>query len=196
MSPLWLLPWLLGCKKRPPEDDFSDIEAAEDEVARNGRIVDGRFVDDALRFSIDVPAGWAAEPGPAGTALRVSLRHAAMDLRVEVWAYPPGDRDPRPREGCLWTFQDRGYYRMIRVADPVSIATCTAEDADAPRVLAWMVDRPDATFHFEVSLPSAVLIPGKEAVRGLFTTIRWDDGRVGEVPRATGSGPSVDTSAR
>jgi hypothetical protein len=139
----------------------------------NGVIDQGVYRDASLPFSVRIPDGWTAVPGPTPSPLRVSLANALLGLRVEIWSYARPGEALREREGCLWTFDDVGDYRLFGGTEEVRVATCTPHDPADPRVLATVVERGGLTYHVEASIPEPSFVAGKEAVRVVVDGIEW-----------------------
>jgi hypothetical protein len=162
---------LLACgpKSRAPE---SSVEAPPlSPVALNGAVADGAYRDGALPLVVPIPEGWTAQPGPTPSALRVTLSNAALDVRLEIWSYPGADADLPEREGCRWTFDDEGDYRVFDV--PVRVATCTPDDPANARVLATIVVRDANSYHLEARIPEQSFVAGKNATLAIMRSIEW-----------------------
>ncbi len=165
--------WLLACAPKPTETEPSKPPVPLTPLPMNGVVEQGVYRDASLPVTVRVPDGWTAAPGPMPSPLRVSLTNADLGLRVELWSYARRDAALPVREGCLWTFDDVGDYRVFGDTAEVRVATCTPDDPAAPRVLATVVERGGVTYHVEASIPETSFVAGKEAVRGVMDGIEW-----------------------
>jgi hypothetical protein len=166
--------WLLGCAPKPaatepPKKSPIPLTA----IPLNGVIDDGVYKDASLPLSVRIPEGWTAAPGAMPSPLRVSLANVDLGLRVEIWSDPRPGQALREREGCLWTFDDVGDYRVFDGREPVRVATCTPDDPADPRVLATLYERGGITYQIDASIPEASFVAGKEAVRGVLDGIEF-----------------------
>jgi hypothetical protein len=165
--------WLIECAPKPAETEPSKKPPIPlTAIPLNGAVDHGVYKDSSLPLSVRIPDGWTAAPGATPSPLRVSLTNADLGLRVEIWSDPRACAALREREGCLWTFDDVGDYRVFDGA-PVRVATCTPDDPDDPRVLATQVERGGITYQIDASIPEASFVAGKEAVRGVLDGIEW-----------------------
>lgn len=181
MSPrragLLLLALLAGCRGCRPEPTGPVLPSApppaleQDEPA--GVVNGGRFEDADGGFSIGVPAGWKARPGPRSGALRVALEDPDTGVRLEAWRFAGSGLTLRPRAGCLWTFSDRGPYRDLPVPDPLSVGTCMPDDPGEPRVQAWLLRRGEFTWQLELHLPQHRMLDARRAGLAALATARW-----------------------
>lgn len=164
---------LAGCPK--PKPDTPDL-LREPEVAAPspaGRMADGVYLDGRWPLSVPVPEGWTAQVGVADDEERVSLADPEGDVRVTVAAVAGGEGSPRELPGCDWAFVDQARYRAVRVRDPVVVATCTPEDPNAPRVLAYIVAQEGVVFHVEGHVPNGRLRAGKADLDTIVGRIRF-----------------------
>jgi len=166
--------WLLGCAPKPTETEPSKkAPISLTAIPLNGVVDQGVYKDASLPFTVRVPEGWTAAPGATPSQLRVSLANVDLGLRVEIWSDPHPGAALHEREGCLWTFDDVGDYRVFDGAEPVRVATCTPDDPADPRVLATVIERGGRTYQIDASIPEASFVAGKEAVRGVLDGIEW-----------------------
>ena len=165
--------WMFACAPKPAPTEPSKPTIPLTAIPMNGVIDHGVYMDATLPFSVRIPDGWTAAPGPTPSPLRVSLANVDLGLRVEIWSYARPEASLRTREGCLWTFDDVGDYRVFGGTEEVRVGTCTPDDPDDPRVLATVVERGGLTYHVEASIPETSFVAGKEAVRVVMDGIEW-----------------------
>ena len=166
--------WMLGCAPKPATTEPSKKDPIPlTAIPLNGVVDHGVYKDASLPLTVRIPDGWTAAPGATPSPLRVSLANVDLGLRVEIWSNPRPGAALREREGCLWTFDDVGDYRVFDGAEPVRVATCTPDDPADPRVLATLVERGGLTYQIDASIPEASFVAGKEAVRGVLDGIEW-----------------------
>lgn len=164
----------LACARRAPPEDLPPVAApvAQPAPAPTGHIADGRYQDDRLGLSAPVPEGWRARTGRGDGALRVALEHVESGTRVEIWAFESQDETPRPRDGCAWTFVDRGRYRALKVPEATTVATCTPDDPVAPVIFAYLINRDGVLVQIEVAAPRDDLARGKQLGDALVSGVR------------------------
>jgi hypothetical protein len=171
---------LSGCRSCRPEPVGPTLPTSPPptrlEAEPAGAVEGGQFVDADGGFSVSVPEGWSARPGPRSGALRVALDDPDTGVRVEAWRFSGSALTLRPRAGCLWTFSDRGPYRDLPVPDALQVGTCMPDDPIEPRVQAWVLRRGDFTWQLEVHLPQAHMLDARRAGLAALSTARW--GRV------------------
>ena len=102
-----------GCRPKGPVVG-AESQAPPELPVPAGELVEGRFVDRRWGFSLDLPEGWTAEPGPDAGSLRVRLVDQETGARVELWAFVDLDQQPRPRADCEWTWVGTGRFRVPR----------------------------------------------------------------------------------
>lgn len=173
----WLVLSLSGCRARRPEPAGPALPPTPPptriEVEPAGAIAEGRFVDADGGFSLQVPVGWSARPGPRSGALRVALEDPDTGVRVEASRFSGATPTFRPRAGCLWTFSDRGPYRDLPVPDALQAGTCMPDDPVEPRVQAWLILRGAFTWQLEVHLPQARMLEARRAGLEALASARW-----------------------
>lgn len=138
-----------------------------------GRIQDGAYVDGRWPLSVPIPSGWTAQVGAESAAERLVLADPDGDVRVTVAATAGTEARPRPLPGCAWDFVDASRYRAVRVPDAVVAATCTPEDPNAPRVLAYVVAQEGVVYHVEGRIPNGHLQAGKADLDTLVGGVRF-----------------------
>ena len=162
---------LLACtlkKTAPPM--IATPEDAVEQAPPAGEIIDGRFVDQRLDFSIAAPASWRVEIWPGDGPLRVTLTHDS-GAWVEAWAFAARLTEPAPRGDCSWDFIDDGHYRQPLAADLV--ATCMPDDPLKPRIYASLLYRGSITWQLEQHAPVAALSAGLTVTDALLETVRF-----------------------
>ena len=172
MNPVWLM---LACARQPAGPGMGGAVPARLEVAdaraMAGEVRDGRYHDRQYGFSLDIPEGWVARPGPDMGLMRVSVANVPTGTRVEIWTFSGSDLSPRVREGCMWTFQGDGHFAVLDRVESVRVATCVPADPMGDRVFAYIIGLDTHVLQVEVHAPSSALIAGKDAgdtvVRGL-----------------------------
>lgn len=169
-----VLVWGCGRARRdaPPPPPPS-LPAAAPAAALAGSVVDGRFQTADGAFSLGVPPGWDALVGRAGEALVLTLTSPETGLRVRVLRIPGGDDAPRNLPGCRWTFQDAGPYDELLVADTLSVGTCTPDDPERPRVLAWRRVGDAEVWHLEALIPPGQLYESLVELEAVLPTARF-----------------------
>jgi len=139
-----------------------------------GQLQGSVWEDARWPLRLEVPEGWTATPGLAESALRLVLR-APDGVRLEVYALGP-DAAPPPRPECTWDFVSRGRYRVVRVARPITVGTCTPVDADAPLRQGWYLPEAGMTWGFEAVLPAGRRLDGRHAVEAVLATVQVKGG--------------------
>lgn len=165
----------LACARRaaPPEVAPVAVPISAQPPAPTGVIADGQYTDGRYDLTVPVPDGWRARPGHGDGALRVALEHLDSETRVEIWAFEGADEQPRRREGCAWTFVDRGSYRALKVAGEYTVSTCTPENPIGPVVFAYLLARSGVVWQVEITAPRDDLAHAKQLGDGLVAGIRW-----------------------
>lgn len=167
---------LAGCPKPIPVDEAPpplDAPEAAPAVPEAGALVEGTYTDEDLPFTLPVPEGWEARIGAREDGLRVSLSDPETGTEVEVWTFKGGGTEPRRRGECAWTFSDSGRYRAPRVAADITVATCTPDDPDRPRVLAWILVHDDITYEIDAIIPEGALGAGRAKAEGVVGSVRF-----------------------
>lgn len=177
-APVVLAATLVGCRGTRPAPQGVVLPEAPPpvrvEIEPAGAVVEGRFEDAEGDFSLGVPEGWRARPGPGPGPLRVSLTDPATGVRVEAWRLSIGTTGLERRTGCHWTFMDAGTYRDLPVSDAVHVGTCMPDDPMAPRIQAWLLQRGDFAWQLEVHLPQVGMIAARRAGLDALGTARWE----------------------
>lgn len=163
----------IGCAPKVADglDDPLGAEAPVEVDRPAGLVHDGVFTDETLGFQIPLLEGWVAEPGPSKGLMRVSMRHIPSDTRVEFWVFRGQGLEPRPREGCAWSFQTQG--RANAVADEVVVATCTPTDPSSRRVFGTVFAHYGNVMQIEAHTPNEAMVEGKEAADRIIRHLRW-----------------------
>ncbi|MEC7948065.1 MAG: hypothetical protein VX265_10900 [Myxococcota bacterium] len=180
MNPVLVLlaAMMAGCRSVRPVPQGVVLPDAQPpvrvEVEPAGVVVEGRFEDAAGGFSVGVPEGWRARPGPGPGLLRVSLTDPATGVRVEAWRLSSETSTLQPRNGCHWTFADAGTYRDLPVFDAVRVGTCMPDDPMAPRIQAWLLQRGGFAWQLELHLPQVGMVAARRAGLAALGTARWD----------------------
>lgn len=164
-----LLLTLAGCPKRPdveegPPAALPPPSAPAAPAVATGHVDGTEYVDGDLPFRLRVPEGWTAAPGTEGAPLRVAVEDPVSHCRLEVKTWDDPQPGPHPRVGCAWTYTGEGHYRVVRVADPVVVATCTPDDATGARVLGYYFEHAGRVYGLEEIVPAGALLPGKTAL--------------------------------
>lgn len=171
-----MLLWLLACRHKGPEEPILIVpppapKPAEAPHAPSGTVAGGEYADGEYSFRLDVPEGWKVDVGTTGDAYRVGIEEPTTHARLEVRVWLDGEVGPRPRPDCDWNFEVEGHFRVVRVADPVVVATCTPKDPDDPRILGYYFERGGRVYGLEERIPAGALAPAKptldDAVGGL-----------------------------
>lgn len=150
-----------GCRKPFLEVQPLLVETPTVAPVPTGRLVGDVYVDGTFPLSVAVPRGWVATPGRDGGDVRVVLQDPDGDVTLTI-ARTRGDTlAPRPIAGCTWTFIDAARYRAVKVRGEVIAATCTPDDPDAARVLAYVVGQEGMLWHIEGRITPGRLRPGK-----------------------------------
>ncbi|MCB9758704.1 MAG: hypothetical protein H6739_02595 [Alphaproteobacteria bacterium] len=161
----------------PPTSGVAEALPAAPEPPRpSGMVSDGRFLDLRTGLVVPVEDGWTVTAGEDQRPLRVRFEDAATGTAVEVWAYEESEIRVRPRAGCDWLFQDEGPYRSLRVAEPLTVATCRPEDPRDPVVMGTYVVRAGYAWHVEVLLPEGAMARGTERAEALLAGMRFGGG--------------------
>lgn len=159
MSVVLLL--LAGCPKPVLEAQPSLVETPTVAPVPTGRVTSDIYVDGTFPLSVAVPRGWIATPGSDGGDVRVVLQDPEGDVTVTLAGTRGETLVPRPLPGCTWTFTDAARYRAVKVRAEVLAATCTPQDADAPRTLAYAVGHEGMVWHVEGRITPGRLRAGK-----------------------------------
>ncbi len=160
----------VGCPKPKPEPPPPLIATAPAPGSvPTGRVTGDTYVDGTYPISVAVPRAWTATPGADGGPVRVVLTDPDGDIVVTLARTQGNTLAPRPLPGCTWTFQDAARYRALKVRGEVLAATCTPDDPDAPRILAYVVALEGSLWHIEGEVTPGRLLEGKvdlDAVAG------------------------------
>lgn len=163
---------LVACRKPALEPAPALLPTDPALEAPAGRLEGGTYVDNRWPLAVPVPPGWRATIGPADAEERLTLDAPSGGTQI-LFAATAGTRlEPRPRDGCTWTFADVARYRVARVPVPVLAATCTPDEPGAPRVLAYAIPHGDGILHVECRLPPGQLHAGKAALDALLGQVR------------------------
>ena len=157
----------------PSEASAPGVGSESESMVLTGRFEEGLFLDDHLDFYIETPEGWEVHAGPGDGNLRVSMTEVQTGLRVEVWAFGGIAFDPRPREDCVWKFKDSGGYRVLHMADPVTISTCVPDEPSGSRVFGYLLIRESWTWQLEVHVPSTAPLDSLHRGEQVLSTARW-----------------------
>ncbi|MEL6343417.1 MAG: hypothetical protein AAFV53_09795 [Myxococcota bacterium] len=164
---------LSSCKKLPKQEAGVVLPPPREALRiPTGKIADGQYQDQRYPFQIAIPPGWSAETGINNQSLRVRMRHADTDTVVEVHAYPGTFSSPRPRDGCVWTFEDAGPYTAPGLTEPLLVSTCTPSDIAEPRVFGHLLPQETHTWQLELHVPIDRLSPGIRAGNSVLQTVR------------------------
>ncbi|MDP2313917.1 MAG: hypothetical protein Q8P41_13505 [Pseudomonadota bacterium] len=162
-----------GCPKPTPETRPSLVETPTVAPTPTGRVVGDAYIDNTYPLVVPVPRGWIATPGSDAGAVRVVLQDPDGDVVVSVVGTPGDTLAPRPLPGCAWTFTDIARYRVVKVRGDVLAATCTPDDADDPRVLAYVVAFEGMLWQVEGRVTPGRLRPGKADLDMVAAGVRF-----------------------
>lgn len=165
----------VGCRhpgKRAELVQDPGARAAEAPRAPAGSVVDGVWNDARFPWTIHVPSGWEVVPGVEGENPRLTLVDGTTRARVEVSVFPGGALGPRERRGCAWEFTDTAGYRALAVPGPMTVGTCTPEDARYARVLGYYLQKDGVAYDVEEVLPPGKLVDGKVAADACLGGLR------------------------
>ncbi len=157
---------ILGCVKHPAPaapDPALLPGAVWTPPVPAGAVVDGRYVDATLGFSVPVPSGWQAEPATETDATRVVLVDGAGLVRIRVSAGGPRPDHP----DCTWSFDDAASGAWPALG-PVSLSTCMPTDPDGPRVLAWDAAASSPPVRVEADAPPGHLVEAEDSAEGVL----------------------------
>ncbi len=140
-----------------------------------GNVVDGIYTDPTAGFSIPVPSGWTWKEGPTDATLQVKVVNPDQTLSIEVWRFSGTDYSLRPREGCPWTFEDRGSYSGPGGVQNRTIATCVPKDARSPRTFAWIVETATAAWQIEGHVAPDAILRTEPTLRWMVEGFTLDD---------------------
>ncbi|MDP2305978.1 MAG: hypothetical protein Q8P18_08115 [Pseudomonadota bacterium] len=160
LLPVYLL-LLAGCRKPFLEPQPPLVETPTVAPVPTGRVTADVYVDGTFPLSVPVPKGWVATPGHDGGEVRVVLQDPDGDVTVTIAGTRGDALAPRPIPGCTWTFIDAARYRAVKVRAEILAATCTPDDPDDPRVLAYVVSHEGMLWHVEGRVTPGRLRPGK-----------------------------------
>lgn len=152
---------LVGCPKPTTEARPPLIETHAVVPVPTGRVDQAVYVDSLYALSVAVPKGWVATPGSNGGDVRVVLQDPEGDLIVTIAGTRADTLAPRPLPGCTWTFTDAARYRAVKVRTEVMAATCTPDNPEHPRILAYMVAHEGMVWHVEGKITPGRLGPAK-----------------------------------
>jgi len=156
-----LLLLLAGCPKLVSEAQPPLVETPSVTTVPTGRVTGDGYVDGTFPLTVAVPRGWVATPGTDGNDVRVVLQDPEGDVTITIAGTRGDTLTPRPLPGCTWTFVDAARYRAVKVRAEVLAATCTPEDPDAPRILAYVVGNEGMVWHVEGKVTPGRLRAGK-----------------------------------
>jgi len=152
--------------------ESGDERAAEAASAPAGAVADGVWSDARYPWTIHVPSGWEVVPGVDGENPRLTLVDGRTRARLEVSVFPGGALGPRERRGCAWEFTDTAGYRALAVPGPMTVGTCTPEDARYARVLGYYLQHDGVAYDVEEVLPPGKLLDGKAAADACLGGLR------------------------
>jgi hypothetical protein len=139
-----------------------------------GEVSEGRFRDGRHGWELPIPEGWVARPGPEAGLMRVAMERVASDVRVEIWVFPGGgDLTARYREGCFWSYQDKGHFTALEGDGEVHTATCIPDDPAGHRIFATITRRGGQILQVEVHAPPDRLVAAKEVGDALTRGLIW-----------------------
>ena len=169
---VWLAMWTGCAKTAPAPPAVLAVEAPAPAPPAAGSVEGGVFTDAVFGASMQVPEGWTATPGTADGALRVRMDgRGGAPTRVELWRFEGTTRNPRPRAGCAWTFEDRGPFLGLPAQPDLLIATCTPDHHGEPRVFAWIASGGGAVWQVEVHAPWSRLLEAHDEGARVVSTL-------------------------
>jgi len=171
MNSLWF--WL-ACAPKPSVEAVGSSAATGMPMAEartSGVVYEGVFTDEMHAFSLPVSEGWVADPGPETGLMRVAMVHVATQTRIEIWAFSGGGLEPRIREGCEWSFQEKN--RPLPYADAAVMATCVPKDPEGRRVFGVIFERSGVAYQLEIQPPNDALLEGRAVANDVLSRLRW-----------------------
>lgn len=171
---LLVLAWLACVKKPPPPPDPTTLVAPIEKVRSPpaGKVMDGQFIDATYPLAVRVPDDWVVTIGEGQGETRVRLLNPATKVELIFYAWT-GDPTPRPHADCSWSFTDVGHYRVVRVPEAILTATCTPDDPDHARILAYFLAKDGVAFSAEEVLPPGTLTTGRDAADSVLAGWRF-----------------------
>ncbi len=168
----WLLAVLLaGCARSRSAPAIAPYEAPASPIALTPVTGPSEWRGDGL--VVPVPEGWAGHAWPAGTPLRLGIAHAETGITLEVWSFSAASAvpGPRPREGCVHLFEDRGAYRSGPSLGEATVASCVYDEPTGRFVEGWYTRLGEREVHVELILPANAVFTGRQRVAPLVSGI-------------------------
>lgn len=152
------------------------VEAEDVGPAPAGVVTGSVFHDQQLGLTLRLPTSWTPTVGAMDGALRLrAVSDRAPETILEVWRRPAGTPAPFPRAECTWTFIDDGPHLGLPGTEELTLATCTPEAPAEPRVYAWITERGDDLWQFEITAPWPRLLDAQREGAAVLSTVRWGD---------------------
>ncbi len=165
----------LACVKKPmlpPDTATLTAPVEKPRPMPAGKVMDGLYVDANYPLAVRVPDEWVVTLGAGAAETRMTLLNPATKVEIVFYAWV-GDPTPRPHPGCAWSFTDIGHYRVVRVREAILTATCTPENPDDPRIIAYFVARDGVAYAAEEVLPPGTLTTGRDAADAILAGWRF-----------------------
>ena len=182
---LWSIGTLWGCRpkiSRPetgisshPIHRWGENKGDDFRKARFGRIEEGRYYAHSGEFSLPVSGNWQVEVSGNQVGLLLRVENVIDDCAIEIWKYEGIQYRPTSKNGCIWSFQDKGLYSQWGQSRAVNVATCRPIESTDDLVFVYLYHRNGNTWQLESHVSRNNLIDGLHQSDQLLREISWFD---------------------
>jgi len=180
---LWITVPHWGCLRKTPNENsnshpstrWGDIEDTDISSQEFTGIIDGVYHSNSAEFSLEIPTMWQVDVSGQLSGLQLRLENAVDDCAIEIWKYEGIQYRPVSREGCIWSFQDKGLYIDWGNSRAVNVATCHPVDSSSDMILVYLAHKDGNTWQLESYISRNNLVEGVHQAESVLQAISWSD---------------------
>ena len=131
-----------------PEAPIIDITPIQ--IDFSGTYEEGVFEDLEYDLTVVIPQGWNKQIGLAQENKRLMIFPEDETMYIEFWYFHSILIEPAPRDGCKWSFIDRGLYRSLDKEQMHLVATCFPTKSSDVIVQGHLAHHKKGTWQIEI----------------------------------------------
>lgn len=158
-----------------PINRWGDLHNTSSKKQQFGQFQNGAYYPISGDFSVVVSGNWQVDVSGEGTGLQLRVENLVDDCAVEIWKYEGIQYRPASKEGCIWSFQDKGLYISWGQSRAVNVGTCHPIDSTSSLVFVYLYHQEGYTWQLESHISRDNLVDGLHQSESVLQSITWFD---------------------